>query len=218
LRQCWWLELIKDYDVVINYHPGKTNVVADALSSKKHCNAMAARELSPELCKEFEELSLAFVNELSAATMEVDSILEANIRKGQLKVAKFQEIKQLIKSNKTSGFSEDEHGTLWQGNRSYVPDMKEIHELIHSEAYDSAYSIHPGCTKKYQDLKTHFWWHSMKRDVNEYVALCGTCQRVKAEHQRPAGLLQPLKIPDWKWEEINMDFIVGLPRTQFGYD
>jgi hypothetical protein len=93
LRQCWWLELIKDYDVVINYHPGKTNVVADALSSKKHCNAMAARELSPELCKEFEELSLAFMNELSAATMEVDSILEANIQKGQLKVAKIQEIK-----------------------------------------------------------------------------------------------------------------------------
>jgi hypothetical protein len=58
----------------------------------------------------------------------------------------------------------------------------------------------------------------MKRDVAEYVALYDTCQRVKAEHQRPAGLLQPLKIPEWKWEEISMDFIVGLPRTQSGYD
>jgi hypothetical protein len=58
----------------------------------------------------------------------------------------------------------------------------------------------------------------MKRDVAEYVALCDTCQRVKAEHQRPVGLLQPLQVPKWKWEEIAMDFIVGLPRTQLGYD
>jgi hypothetical protein len=70
----------------------------------------------------------------------------------------------------------------------------------------------------YKDLKTRFWWYGMKRDVTEYIALCDTCQRVKAEHQRPAGLLQPLKIPEWKWEEIRMDFIVGLPRTQAGYD
>jgi hypothetical protein len=58
----------------------------------------------------------------------------------------------------------------------------------------------------------------MKRDVAEYVALCDTCQRVKVEHQRPVGLLQPLQVPKWKWEQIAMDFIVGLPRTQLGYD
>ncbi|WVZ76120.1 LOW QUALITY PROTEIN: hypothetical protein U9M48_024119 [Paspalum notatum var. saurae] len=65
----------------------------------------------------------------------------------------------------------------------------------------------------YQDLKQKFWWYGMKRDIAEYI-----CQRVKAEHQRPAGLLQPLKIPEWKWEEIGMYFIVGLPRTQSGFD
>jgi hypothetical protein len=70
----------------------------------------------------------------------------------------------------------------------------------------------------YKDLKTHYWWYGMKRDIAKYVSLCDICQRVKAEHQRPAGLLQPLKIPEWKWEEIGMDFIVGLPRTQAGYD
>jgi hypothetical protein len=70
----------------------------------------------------------------------------------------------------------------------------------------------------YKDLKTRYWWYGMKQDVVEYVALCDTCQRVKAEHQRPVRLLQPLKIPKWKWEEIGMDFIVGLPRTQDGYD
>jgi hypothetical protein len=58
----------------------------------------------------------------------------------------------------------------------------------------------------------------MKRDVPEYISLCDTCHRVKVEHWRLAGLLQPLKIPEWKWEEIGMDFIVGLPRTQAGYD
>ncbi|WVZ63305.1 hypothetical protein U9M48_012946 [Paspalum notatum var. saurae] len=75
-----------------------------------------------------------------------------------------------------------------------------------------------GSTKMYYDLKERFWWYGMKRAVAEYVAVCDTCQRVKAEHQRPAGLLQPLKIPEWKWEEISMDFIVGLPRTQKGYN
>ncbi|WVZ80271.1 hypothetical protein U9M48_027762 [Paspalum notatum var. saurae] len=78
--------------------------------------------------------------------------------------------------------------------------------------------IHPGSTKMYYDLKERFWWYGMKRAVAEYVAICDTCQRVKAEHQRPAGLLQPLKVPEWKWEEITMDFIVGLPRTQRGYN
>jgi hypothetical protein len=81
------------------------------------------------------------------------------------------------------------------------------------EAHESAYSIHPGSTKMYLDLKQKYWWVRMKRDVAEYVAVCDTCQRVKAEHQRPAGLLQPMKILEWKWEEVGMDFIVGLPRT-----
>jgi hypothetical protein len=70
----------------------------------------------------------------------------------------------------------------------------------------------------YHDLKSRYWWYGMKLDVTEYVALCDNYQRVKAKHQRPARLLQPLKIPQWKWEEISMDFIVGLPTTQFGYD
>jgi hypothetical protein len=70
----------------------------------------------------------------------------------------------------------------------------------------------------YQDLKRRFWWYGMKREIAEYVAICDSCQRTKAEHQKPAGLLQPLQIPQWKWDEIEMDFIVGLPRTRAGYD
>jgi hypothetical protein len=70
----------------------------------------------------------------------------------------------------------------------------------------------------YQDLNEKYWWYGLKRDVATRVALCDVCQRVKAEHQRPAGLLQPLKVPEWKWEEISIDFIIGLPRTRDGYD
>jgi hypothetical protein len=99
-----------------------------------------------------------------------------------------------------------------------VPEVKAIRDAILREAHDSTYSIHPGSTKMYLDLKEKYLWYGLKKDIAEYVAICDTCQRVKAEHQRPAGLLQPMKIPEWKWEEVGMDFIVGLPRTQKGYD
>jgi hypothetical protein len=70
----------------------------------------------------------------------------------------------------------------------------------------------------YQDLKQKYWWYGLKRDVAAHVAMCEVCQRVKSEHQRSVGLLYPLKIPEWKWKEIGMDFITGLPRTPKGYD
>jgi hypothetical protein len=99
-----------------------------------------------------------------------------------------------------------------------VPNIKELKDKILREALESAYSIHPEGNKMYHDLKATYWWYGMKRGVIEYVALCDTCQRVKVEHERPAGLLQPLQVLEWKWEEIAMDFIMGLMRTQLGYD
>jgi hypothetical protein len=99
-----------------------------------------------------------------------------------------------------------------------VPNLKHIKELILREAQDLAYCIHPDSTKMYKDLKTRYWWYGMKQDVTEYVTLCDTCQMVKAEHQRPARLLQALKILEWKWEEIGMDFIVRSPHTQARYN
>jgi hypothetical protein len=92
-----------------------------------------------------------------------------------------------------------------------VPNVKELKYKILCEAHESVYSIHPGGNKMYHDLKSTYLWYGMKRDIVEYVAFCDTCQRVKAEHQRPNGLLQPLHVPEWKWEEIAMDFIDGLP-------
>ncbi|KAL0556885.1 hypothetical protein IC582_005402 [Cucumis melo] len=77
--------------------------------------------------------------------------------------------------------------------------------------------MHPGSTKMYQDLKRVYWWRNMKREVAEFVSRCLVCQQVKAPRQKPAGLLQPLSIPEWKWENVSMDFITGLPRTLRGF-
>jgi hypothetical protein len=90
LRQRIWLELIKDYDLCINYHPGKANVVADALNRRSHLNMFATRELLPEFCKELEKLNLGWVSNTEVIEIEVDSTLEQNIRKGQLGDAKIQ--------------------------------------------------------------------------------------------------------------------------------
>jgi hypothetical protein len=108
LRQRRWLELIKDYDLAINYHSGKANVIEDALSRRYHVNMLATRELLPEFCKEFEKLNLGWVSNTEVITMEVDSTLEQDIRKGQLEYAKIQEIKEQIKEEKAPGFSVDE--------------------------------------------------------------------------------------------------------------
>ena len=86
------------------------------------------------------------------------------------------------------------------------------------EAHKTRYTIHPGGTKMYQDMKRTFYWPNMKREVAEHAAHCLTCQQVKAEHLRPAGVLRPLDIPEWKWESIGMDFIMGLPKTRGGLD
>ena len=193
-------------------------MVADALSRKSHVNAMRASQMPQEFCWEFEKLNLGFVAHTEGITIEVEPTLEQEIRKGQLEDARIKEIKELMEIGKAPEFTEDEQGTIWFRKRICVPEVDHLREKILKEAHDSAYSIHPGSTKMYQDLKERYWWYGMKRDVAAHVALCDVCQRVKAEHQRPAGLLQPLKVPEWKWEEISIDLIMGLPHTRDGYD
>jgi hypothetical protein len=218
LRQRRWLELIKDYELEIHYHPGKENVVVDALSRKSQVNMLAAHPMPYELAKEFDRLSLGFLNNTQGVTIELEPALEQDIGKGQKDDEKINEIRQRIMEGKCLDFREDAEGVVWFEDRLCVPGIKSIRELILKEAHETAYSIHPGSEKMYQDLKKIFWWYGMKREIAEYVVVCDSCQRSKAEHQRPTCLLQPLQIPQLKWDEIGMDFIVGLPRTRAGYD
>ncbi|WVZ58449.1 LOW QUALITY PROTEIN: hypothetical protein U9M48_008724, partial [Paspalum notatum var. saurae] len=121
------------------------------------------------------------------ATFEAEPTLEQEIRKHQKTDEKIQEIREQIKVGKAPHFREDEQGTVWYKNRIRVLDVDSIKKLILSEAHDTTYSIHQGSTKMYHDLKKRFWWYGIKRAVAEYVAVCDTCQRVKAEHPRPTA-------------------------------
>jgi hypothetical protein len=176
LRQKRWLELIKDYDLGINYHPGKANVVADALSCRSHVSQLVADSMPFELCEEFDKLNLSIVANAEATEMEVGSNLLQEVQKGQVEDEKIQEIKRNIKEGKSPRFSEDEEGVLWYEGMICVPNIKELKDKILREALESAYSIHLGGNKMYHDLKATYWWYGMKRDVAEYVALCDTCQ------------------------------------------
>ncbi|GJV69155.1 putative reverse transcriptase domain-containing protein [Tanacetum coccineum] len=109
-------------------------------------------------------------------------------------------------------------GTLCLHSRSWIPCYGDLRSVIMHESHKSKYSIHPGSEKMYQDVKKLFWWPNMKADIATYVSKCLTCARVKAEHQRPSGLLVQPEIPEWKWDNITMDFITKLPRSSQGFD
>ncbi|GJT24073.1 putative reverse transcriptase domain-containing protein [Tanacetum coccineum] len=165
MRQRRWIELFSDYDCEIRYHPGKANVVADAL------------------------------------TQEEASDESAGLQRG---------LDELIECRSDEA--------LYYLDRIWVHLKGDVRTLIMDEANKSKYSVHPGADKMYYDLRDRFWWPRMKKDIVVYVSRCLTCLKVKAEHQRPSGLLQQPEIPKWKWERIAMDFVMKLPRTSSGHD
>jgi hypothetical protein len=153
LRQCCWLELIKDYELEIHYHMGKANLVADALSRKEHVHAAIVAQLPDELVEDFRRLNLGIVAHTEGITIEVEPTLEQEIHKGQIGDAKIQEIKDLITEGRGPEFTEDEQGTIWFKNLICVTEIDSLRETILKQAHDFDYSIHPGSTKMYQDLK-----------------------------------------------------------------
>ncbi|WVZ80352.1 hypothetical protein U9M48_027835, partial [Paspalum notatum var. saurae] len=218
MRQRRWLELIKDYDLEIHYHPGKANVVADALSRRAHCNVIEARPTARVICWEMDEIEMLVEFLIELYNISIEPTLRDLIIEAQKHDPGMAHIREGIAEAKRDCFTLDNQGVLWFKNRLVVPKDMELRKKILEEAHESVLAMHPGSNKMYQDLKQRFWWTRMKREIAKYVSECHVCKRVKADHLKPGGMLQPLNIPAWKWEDIHMDFVVGLPRTQKGYD
>ncbi|GJU02775.1 putative reverse transcriptase domain-containing protein [Tanacetum coccineum] len=150
---------------------------------------------------------------------------KANIEARKLENLKNEDVGGMLVENaknpeaiRTEKLEPRADGNLCLKGRSWLPCYGDLRIVIMHESDKSKYSIYPGSDKMYQDMKKLYWWPNMKADIATYVSKCLTCAKVKAEHQRPSGLLVQPKIPEWKWDNITMDFVTKLPKTSQGYD
>ncbi|GJZ22385.1 putative reverse transcriptase domain-containing protein [Tanacetum coccineum] len=208
MRQRRWLELLSDYDCEIRYHPGKANVVADALSRKEQSKPLRVRALVMTIGL---DLPKQILNAQTEAR-KPENIKNEDVGGMLLENSKDPEKFRMEKLEPRAD------GTLCFNGRSWLPCYGDLRTVIMHESHKSKYSIHPGSDKMYQDMKKLYWWPNMKANIATYVSKCLTCAKVKAEHQRPSGLLVQPDIPQWKWDNITMDFVTKLPKSSQGYD
>jgi hypothetical protein len=176
MRPRRWVKLLNDYDCEIKYHPGKANVVADALSQKDRIKPLRA----------------------CAPSITIKISLKNQIISEQMEALKDENTPDEFLRNTREVLTIEPDGACYFMGRIWIPVFGGLRKVIMDEAHRSRYSIHPGADKMYQDLKEYYWWPGMKTDVANYVNKCLTCSKVKAEHQRPSGLLEQPKIPEWK--------------------
>jgi len=142
-----------------------------------------------------------------------DKVLVAQQADGKVK-----EIKVRLTKGMETSFQMLSDELIAMGRQIYLPEDKTLKDEVLREAYEYRFATHLGSTKMYRDLKEYYWWPNMKREIIEFVSNYGICQQVKIEHQKPAGEFQSLSILEWKWEDISMDFVTGLPRGKKGND
>nr|GEY22732.1 putative reverse transcriptase domain-containing protein [Tanacetum cinerariifolium] len=269
MRQRHWVELLSEYECEIKYHPGKANIVADALSRKERLKPRRVRAMS----------------------MTIQSGLKAKILEAQGKASKDLKAPPEWLRGLERHFKKRDDDGVYFFDRVWIPSVGDLRKLIMNEAHTSRYSVHPGADKMYYDLTDLYWWPNMKRDIAEcvskcltsghdviwvvvdrltksshflpiredyknglsaeitpgvelysrhvsrvksqeglvlvagikrdiaeYVSKCLSCSKIKAEHQKPSGLLQQPEIPEWKWEKITMDLVTKLPKSSSGHD
>jgi hypothetical protein len=198
----------------VHYHPSKENVVVDALSHKAYCNYLPAIRLMGE------ESSTRVLPDLSLYNITLTPILRDEIIAAQKNDEGMGHNKRIIQEGdpNVACFCEDAKGILWFEDRLVVPKKSALKKKILDEAHTLRYSIHLSSTKMCHDLMQQFWWTRMKHETARYVSECDTCQKVKADYMNPGGLLQPLSVTNWKWDDISMDFIMGLPLAAHKFD
>eukprot|EP00253_Pinus_taeda_P019316 PITA_19316 len=195
-RQARWADFLSGFDFDIKHLKGKENRVADTLSRKVHC-----------------------LYEITFSKWE--NSLQEMMKTAASQDAEYQRLKQQVPLSSKESPQEYEiskDGMLLYRKRLVVPNDNNLKNLILNEFHTSHYAGHPGYQKMLTALRKEYYWPGMKKHVAEYIARCLECQQIKTEHQHPAGLLQPLPIPEWKWEIISMDFITGLPKTKRNND
>ena len=188
------MELLKDYDCTIDYHPGKANVMADALSRKSTSSLAYMQTIQLPLMVELRELGVELGMHASGAlfaSFQLRPILVDQIVEAQLEDSYLVGMRKKVEEGEQSDFSIRDDGALVIGSRLCVPAVEELKRQVLEESHCSAYAMHPGSTKMYRTLKEYYWWSGMKREVAEYVSKCFICQQVKAERQSLLDLCNP---------------------------